>query len=304
MMGIVRRGAKALLERGLTAGGLTEVLMRRRRDEFLILAYHNIRPDDEQVTGEAALHLPLSQFRAHLDLLQRTLPVVPLGDLLASGGSRGPRVAITFDDAYAGALRYGVPELAARGLPATIFVTPGFLGGRPFWWDTLAQNGVLDAAVRTHALEQLRGMDAAVHAWASEAGLPLSSPAALARGAEESELHAAARVPGIQFGAHTWSHPNLARLDVADLEAELTRPLAWLRERFPNVLPWVSYPYGATSAAVEAAAAQAGYEAGLRVTGGWGRAGALPRYAIPRLNVPSGPSPRGFRLRFAGLTGG
>jgi peptidoglycan/xylan/chitin deacetylase (PgdA/CDA1 family) len=120
-------------------------------------------------------------------------------------------------------------------------------------------------------------------------------------GCGSSRSRRAAGRPGITLASHTWSHPNLAALAAAELEDELQRPLAWLRERFTGVLPFISYPYGLSSPAVERAAADAGYEAALRIDGGWLRDGSVNRYAIPRLNVPSGISDAGFRLRCSGV---
>jgi peptidoglycan/xylan/chitin deacetylase (PgdA/CDA1 family) len=103
------------------------------------------------------------------------------------------------------------------------------------------------------------------------------------------------------LASHTWSHPNLAALEPAELTAELTRPLAWLRDGFPEPLAVLAYPYGRSSPQVEAAAAAAGYRAALRIDGGWLRSGRGRTHALPRLNVPSGLSLQGFRLRTAGL---
>jgi peptidoglycan/xylan/chitin deacetylase (PgdA/CDA1 family) len=249
------------------------------------------------------LHLPLARFRRQLDLLQDVVEVAPLPALMNGGdGSRPrPRVAITFDDAYQGAVTLGVSELSARGLPATVFVTPSFLGGRSFWWDALARPGGLSPEVRAHAMEELRGQDDAIREWAKREGFPLNDPPSDCRAASMAELEAAAALPGISLGSHTWSHPNLARLAEAELDGELVRPLGWLRERFGTVLPWVAYPYGRWSAVVAGAAERAGYAGGLRVDGGWRRLGEGPPFAVPRLNVPAGISADGFRLRLAGL---
>ncbi|MEO8370912.1 MAG: polysaccharide deacetylase family protein [Candidatus Solibacter sp.] len=49
-------------------------------------------------------------------------------------------VAITFDDGYASNLLTAKPLLLHHGIPATVFVTTGFLGsGRELWWDELGR---------------------------------------------------------------------------------------------------------------------------------------------------------------------
>jgi peptidoglycan/xylan/chitin deacetylase (PgdA/CDA1 family) len=230
--------------------------------------------------------------------------VIPLGQALTGAGTGDrPRVAITFDDAYHGAVTAGAAELARRNLPATFFVAPEFLGGRSFWWDAIAVPGspTLPDRVRSHALDTCAGRDQQVREWARLQGWSLEEPDPAARCTHEQDLLVALDHPGLTLASHTWSHPNLARLTGTELEMELRRPLEWLRERFVRVLDWLSYPYGLASPAVEAAARHAGYAAAVLVSGGWmGERSANP-FAIPRLNVPAGISLDGFRLRLAGL---
>jgi peptidoglycan/xylan/chitin deacetylase (PgdA/CDA1 family) len=267
-----------------------------------VLAYHNVVPSAEPRCGEASLHLPLERFVRQLELLGNSCEVVPLANVLDPAASHGvPRVAITFDDAYAGAVRVGLPELSRRRLPATLFVAPALLEGRAFWWDALAVSlqGLSDE-VRRHALDRCRGQDDAVRRWASEAGIPLAEPSELCRSAMEADLHRAAAETSLTFGVHTWSHPNLAMLESAELAAELVRSLRWLRDRFTRVLPWVAYPYGQAPRDT-GPVRLAGLKAGLLVRGGWLPRGELDRYAVPRFNVPAGLSLDGFRLRLAGL---
>jgi len=282
--------------------GAPGIALVRHRSHTLILAYHNIVPLGEAPAGDASLHLSQSQFAAQLDALANTHDVVALADALAPAPSRTrrPRVAITFDDAYRGALAAGVPELARRGMPATIFVPPGLLGGQRFWWDIVSSSrgGTLEPALRHRALTAWQG-DGDVILRALEVGLDIPLPA-YACSATESELTSVAAVGGITLGSHTWSHPNLAALDAQRLGAELHRPLAWLRERYERVLPVLTYPYGLQSAAVQRATAAAGYEAALCIDGGWLVEPRSP-YAMPRLDVPAAVSPAGFQLRVSGV---
>lgn len=274
------------------------------RGRALVLAYHNILPDEEPAGGDASLHLPVQHFAEQLDVLTSTFDVVPLPSLLSGSIGDRPRVAITFDDAYRGAMIAGIAELAARGLPATVFVAPAFVGGRSFWWDAVSPaEGSGPDDFREHALRVLGGGDSAVRSWAGDIGLSDSAVRPHCCAADESELAAAAEIPGITFGSHTWSHPNLTTLAPDALRRELEAPLEWLRERFHNTIPWISYPYGLASPTVERAAAEAGYEAGLRVSGGWLPKRVENRFALPRFNVPAGMSRDGFSLRASGLVG-
>jgi peptidoglycan/xylan/chitin deacetylase (PgdA/CDA1 family) len=199
-------------------------------------------------------------------------------------------VAITFDDAYRGAVELGLPELLRRGLPATVFVAPGLLGVTVTWWDALGElAGEAAENERDRILVEEKGRHVAPDS--------LTLPAYYACATEAQVLELARS--GIDLGAHTWSHPNLARLAPEDLRGELERPLEWLRHHRVRS-SMLAYPYGITCPEVERAAKALGYEAAFRVEGGWMRRTPEPRWSLPRFNVPAGLSQAGFRLRLAG----
>jgi peptidoglycan/xylan/chitin deacetylase (PgdA/CDA1 family) len=304
--------AKSIVERTLVASGAAAWSAHQHRREICVLAYHNVVPDDLPWPGDASLHLRRRDFRDQLDHLGRRYDVVPLTAVLGppSSGPR-PRVAITFDDAYQGALDIGVEELARRGMPATVFVPPGLLGGRSLWWDVYGpprplaaggSSGGLTPGMRAEALSDAGGRDAAVVDWARHAGWVVHELSVPMRTGTEAELAAACRRhDGLTLGSHSWSHPDLAQLDQAALEVELRAPLEWLRARFPCTIPWLTYPYGLSSPQVERATRASGYEAGVLVVGGWTRIAPENPFAIPRANIPAGISPAGFALRVGGL---
>lgn len=305
MLSVIRSALKGGVEAAFCLSGGTTLARILMRSRDLVLAYHNIIPDDRAPGGDGSLHLPRRSFATQLGQLQRVCEIVPLDTILAGPGAGGrPRVAITFDDAYRGAVTIGVEELAQRGLPGTIFVTPALLGGKSFWWDGIGEPGGgpgLPAEFRELALSRYRGEDHRIREYAAEHGMVKSEVASELVSATEEELQAAATVPGITLGSHSWSHPNLTMLSHDELVFELVEPLEWLRKRFDSVLPWLSYPYGRSTAAVEEATKAAGYAAALRISGGWLPAGRQSRFALPRLNIPAGLSAHGFALRTAGL---
>lgn len=301
MMRILKRPAEYVLAHG----GPAHLLRAWYRGDVLVLAYHGICPDDVPESGERSLHLPRSAFAEQLDRLMESHEIVPLDEVLRGDhDSPGrPRAVITFDDAYQGAVRLGLAETSRRGLPATVFVAPRYIGGASFWWDALAGGlgGEIPEALRTELLDTLRGSDDTIRAWAVREGWPVREPPDHARAATLEELQEAARLPGVTLGSHSWSHRNLTRLIGVELRDELERPLRWLRERFENVIPWLSYPYGCVSPRVERAAAEVGYRGAVTVTAGWSTVPPRRPLAVPRLNVPAGISQSGFTLQTAGL---
>jgi peptidoglycan/xylan/chitin deacetylase (PgdA/CDA1 family) len=257
----------------------------------LVLAYHNVVEDLEHGRGDRSLHLPVSAFRQQLDLLQEHCRVVSLEQIVAGApDAHRPSVAITFDDAYCGAVELALPELLNRGLPATVFVAPGLLGVPVTWWDALGELAGKGAEnERDRILVEEKGR----HTAPASVTLPAHYACAT-----EAQLLDLARA-GIDLGAHTWSHPNLARLAPEDLAGELEQPLEWLRHRKVG-FAMLAYPYGITCPEVERAAKAVGYVAAFRVQGGWMTPKSDSLWSLPRFNVPAGLSRAGFLLRLSG----
>lgn len=298
----MHRLVKQPLEWALSSPSVGWMTQHRVRGKRLILGYHGIIPEGKAAAGERALFVSQRDFAMHLDLLVAEADVAPL-DRIDEPGDGRPRVAITFDDAYSGAVNEGVRELAKRNLPATIFVAPGRLNGHVFWWDALSRGGeVLDESVRNHALHDLAGDDERVRAWAAGTALPVTGiQPPYARAATRAELAAALASPGITVGSHTWSHPNLAALDVGDVDVEVRESRDWLRAEFGDkALDWLAYPYGLDSKEVHSRVAKASYVGALRIDGGWHRPTDVSPFARPRFSVGSGLSVAGLRARLNG----
>jgi peptidoglycan/xylan/chitin deacetylase (PgdA/CDA1 family) len=310
----VNRRLKRTFEWGLLSTGAAALARRINRGRGLVLLYHNVLPEGSLGGGELTLHLSQRAFAEQLDFLDKTCEVVSLPTLLENGISPPGRirVAITFDDAYAGAMTAGVDELARRSMPATIFVPPGLLGQHA-WWDIVAHrlDGQIDPVLRGRFLTAAGGrQDTALDTALSDrdgrtqgsgdsgaSTLPESVRIGLA-----DQVKAVSRRAGFSIGSHSWMHSNLVVASDSDLHAELERSLAWLREEIGSADYCLSYPYGLSSDRVAAAARQAGYSAGLLAGGGWlPQRREVDRFAIPRFDIPAGLSGPGFALRMSGI---
>jgi peptidoglycan/xylan/chitin deacetylase (PgdA/CDA1 family) len=303
LMAGLRPVVKRVAESVMAAAGVDRLGRWVRRGRAVVLAYHNVVPDELAGLGDTSLHLPLSAFRRQLDLICRECQPLPLAELLTGRwvpeGGRLP-LALTFDDAYRGALTLGLPELAQRNLTATMFVAPALLGDQTLWWDALAadraepepdlRSRILDAGNgRTEAARQMGTLNETVWQEMPE----------LLRTSTEAELTRVVTRGECSVGSHTWSHASLTSLDRAAVAEELSRSRSWLRDRYDDAyIDAVSYPYGHWSPAVEQAAEVCGYRAGLALTRGSIRAGTVTgRFRVPRMNVPAGLSETGIRLR-------
>lgn len=299
----IRHVLKRVGERALVGAGFCRFARWQNPNRVSVITYHNIVPADSPRIGDESLHLPVDVYSAQLRELAKSHDIVRL-DQLCSASREGnrPRAAITFDDAYAGAVDLGVEELVRLQLPATIFVAPGLLGRQELWWDRLGSRPDFLTDERNRALHELRGDDRLVRAEYEPVGradLP-----AYARTCTVDELLAASEQPLISVGSHGWSHRNLAVLADTEVRFELERSLSWLEERMPDAMTrWVTYPYGLASEEVQAIASQLGFLGGFLSGGGGFDCSETERrpFALPRVNIPRGLSIDGFRIRATGI---
>lgn len=290
----VERAPKSSALRGVVRGAVNtaaRLLPRATRPgDTLILAYHNVVYDISAEVGDRSLHLRLSDFEQQLEIIRKEADVVPLWDALTRVEKNSRRVAITFDDAYAGACELGVPSCIAQSFPATVFVAPG-LFERFTPWDLLAQESSWNDAQRRHFLWDDCGMRQ-VSATPSfpEHTLPLL------RIAGAKQVAALAKESAVTIGNHTLGHANLGALGHQDVVRQLREAQTILRELAgTSYLPVLAYPFGIPAVAPHHALREASIEFALRVSGGYFRSGErIDIYGIPRMNVPAGISSSSF----------
>jgi peptidoglycan/xylan/chitin deacetylase (PgdA/CDA1 family) len=104
----------------------------------LILMYHRIA---EVSPDPWSLCVSPQHFGEHLEVLRKHAPLVQvreLANMLQAKSSSGSCTVITFDDGYADNLLNAKPLLERYDVPATVFISAGYLGHeRGFWWDEL-----------------------------------------------------------------------------------------------------------------------------------------------------------------------
>lgn len=104
----------------------------------IILLYHRIVDID---SDPQLLCVSPRFFEEHLEIINRYYRPIHLQYLrerLRRGNGLHRSVVITFDDGYAENLYQAKPLLERYGVPATFFLTSGYIGqGREFWWDDL-----------------------------------------------------------------------------------------------------------------------------------------------------------------------
>ena len=172
----------------------------------VVLCYHSVDPRPNY------LGLTPDLFDAHLAWLEEHCQVVSLDELVAEPRrSGGPYVAITFDDGYADNHEFALPLLVDHGIEATFFLTAGLVDqDRP----TLER------------FKYLRNVD-------EEMIRPL-------QWTQVAEMLQA----GMQIGAHSYTHPNLAGLDGSELAYEVAHSKRIVEDRIGHDISTMAYPFG------------------------------------------------------------
>jgi peptidoglycan/xylan/chitin deacetylase (PgdA/CDA1 family) len=187
---------------------LSRAFPREPGERVVVLCYHSIHPSIPFRSATPEL------FSDHLAWLREHSVCVPFSQLLTARQRVGdglPLVSITFDDGYADNHEYALPLLAKHRIQATFFLTAGFLDGDEATLDRFQRLRRLDRA-------EIRSLD-----W--------NQVKEILEG-------------GFEVGAHTYSHPNLARLPVPDLQDELGRSRRVIEDHVGHPISMMAYPFG------------------------------------------------------------
>jgi peptidoglycan/xylan/chitin deacetylase (PgdA/CDA1 family) len=115
--------------------------------------YHRVATPPIDPWGLAVHPDRFDQQLAVLRRRRHPLPMAEFVDRLQRGTLPHKAVAVTFDDGYVDNLTEARPRLAAAGVPATLFLTTGFVGQpREYWWDELARGILLRASALNDAV--------------------------------------------------------------------------------------------------------------------------------------------------------
>ncbi len=288
------------------------------------MIYHRVLPQpDPLFPGEP----DAARFGAQLTLLKRWFNVLPLPEAVQRLREQRlpPRaLAITFDDGYADNCTLALPVLQRHGLQAAFFVATDYLDGGRMWNDTIieAVRGyrapVLDLAdqklgahpvgtatekSRTIAAiigqlkylpQEERAAKAAVVAARCEVALPEDL---MLTGDQLRRLDEA----GMTLGAHTASHPILARLPDEAARSDIATGKERLERAIGKPVRFFAYPNGRPGedygAAHVAMVRELGFEAAFSTAIGTADARS-DLFQIPRFR-PWGRTSTRYGLRLA-----
>lgn len=223
---------------------------RALRGRAMVVALHRVN----DVNAGDGLTLSPEQFEDHCHFLADSFDVVPLDQIvgrLEQGASFDRHVAITFDDGYLDNFEIAAPILTRYGLPATFFVTTGFIGTETVApWDRH-----MATAPGWMNWDQVRG------------------------------LHD----QGFAIGAHTVDHLDLGEIAGDTARKQLTDSRDTLRERLGTGVEFFAYPFGRRENMSEenrALVREVGFRCCVSCFGGVIEPGTNP-YVLPRIGINS-----------------
>jgi peptidoglycan/xylan/chitin deacetylase (PgdA/CDA1 family) len=332
---------RTFLARCLVAGRVLSPLARIRaacRADIPILAYHRVWDVDDEDRFPFDIQLvsaSTADFRWQIEYVRQNFDPITFGMLLQilDGDAPAPPkpIIITFDDGFDDNFQNAFPILYSLDVPATIFLSTGYIGGdTTFWYDRLAHlilrapecdltiNGLTDTvrletgvSSRRQALRRilaelkrmsnelrlkvLMNLENELGSWQNDFAPIESRPLNWNQVREMSNF-------GIEFGSHTVTHPILANLTDDELQFELIGSRRAIEEQTGKPVHAISYPVGGRNAFNErvcSAVNRAGYRLGLSYIPGTNPLTGLDRYALRRQHVERYTE----RAYFAGMLG-
>ncbi len=306
----------------LGATRVHEVVAPLTRGLGAILMLHHVRPERDERFAPNKL---LAVTPGYLDQLirrlrQRGYAIVSLDDALrrlaAPTDVSGPFAVLTFDDGFRDAVQYALPVLEQHDAPGTFYITTGFADRTArLWWMEL-EEAVRRADRVTVTIDGERlDLDATTPEaksaafltlyWRLRAGpeerlLAVIGELCRAQGIESSALAdvhcldwdgiaGLARHPLVTIGAHTITHPMLAKHDEAVARAEIAGSGTLLEKHLGCPVRHFAYPVGDPTAAGPRdfrLAAEAGYASAVTTRPGLlFPAHARRLFALPRVSI-------------------
>ena len=280
---------KRLLLKGFERCGGFKLLQWHQRHRPVILMYHRII-DQPHISGLAP-----AEFEQQLAYIAQRYRVVPINTLLqevAEDRVQPYSLALTFDDGHCDFYQNAWPLLQKHQLPASLYVTTGFVDGNLWLWPDLLKYLLINSPIKQFHLPSLGDISLAeptfLPSW-HQLGDHCLSLGSEARSSFIKQLAQTLNTPipsaplspftavtwaqlqemqqqGLDVGSHTVSHPILSSLNHTQLQKELGDAGARIQAQLGEFPCGICYPNGRLEDINEATLTQAqqlGYRYGL-----------------------------------------
>ncbi len=283
----------------------------------LILNYHRIGNRHDSLLDRNLWSASDEDFDAQIRMVAKNFDVVGLDDLeTVMHGHSGRHVMVTFDDGYLDNYTNAYPILKSHNVPATFFITTGFLDvPKVPWWDEIAwmvrsssKKGldasfwtstpiVFDEPHREAAINRLLAIyknmtgvvtDDYVEFLAESLGTG-RCPHQIARELWMTwDMIREMKQNRMTFGGHTVNHPILANLSGEQQDEEIGNCRRRLVEELGEPIDAFSYPVGGArsfNSDTRKALVKHGFKWGFTYLGGYCHYGETDLLAIPRTAI-------------------
>jgi len=230
--------AKSAARNLLHASGLTAAIRYCYRNGVRIIMYHRFPP-----------HSELEAQCEHLKKHYRPLSLTEVSESLARRKPPPPgAVVITVDDGYRDLLVSAWPILKAWSIPALVYVTTDLPDRHTWLWTDQLQHFLVqqgDKAAATTIVDRLKRVpDEQRRAYLASLPSLRASPPPEYASLTWDEIRALA-MEGVEFGAHTCTHPILSRLPNRDrMREEIAGSKARLEDELRTPVLHFCYPNG------------------------------------------------------------
>lgn len=307
-------------------GGLRLLESTAAWNGLLVLNYHRIGNAGESLFDRALWSATQEDFDRQVQLLKRSCEVIGLDELpevvreleCDRPSLSGHRFAmVTFDDGYLDNFELAFPVLKSHDVPGVFFITTGFIDESPLaWWDEISwmvrstgresidatawlgdrvviDRPDCDVAIQS-LLQHYYGLDASRSVefleFLAESTGAGRAPRSLSDGLWMSWNQVRQmRSEGMSLGAHTVTHPVLARQSVEQQSFEICESRLRLEQELGESITALSYPVGRRDAfnqATRTAISHHGIEWAFSYYGGFLSRADARRDGVDRLDIP------------------
>ena len=199
----------------------------------IIICYHCVKDEVDSYLRPTKV----ADFKNQMQYLSRTYNPISLQEIsqhIQNGTSLPSRaVAVTFDDGYRDNYENAYPVLKEYNIPATVFLTTGFIGtGEIPAWERDCYRSDKELML---SWKQVRVMSDG----------------------------------GISFGSHTLTHPFLTRISRRQVEKEINLSKDIIEQQTGKPVTTFAYPSGDFNSDVKEIVKEAGYSAAVSTVAGY-----------------------------------